>query len=649
MAKDIKIFVSHRIDLDSETIDNPLYVPVRCGAVYDKRENVTMLGDDTGDNISEKRNSFCELTVQYWAWKNVNAEFYGLFDYKRYLSFSDKKYKTEYSIDPEKHNNHHNEIIEKFLDNNSIQKYCLDNEKIIENYIQNNHVLVAEWCDLGRIANFRDKIFSLENYLLTLENILLAPGTINNLKRIINDNYPQMSKYANDYLKGNKYLSCNCFVMPKNIFNNYCKFFFDVLFKFEQTLEDVNTFNKNLMQTCAFVGKILLGIYIYYLENTKKYTISYLQLVCFGETNKEVTILPVQKNNNIPIILTSSNYYAPYLGVFLQSLVDTSSEKYFYDIIVLEKEISLKNKKLLKNIISQRKNIKLRFYNPQRKINDVKLYVSNPNYAYEAYYKLFLPWILVNYNKIITLDCDIILNKNIAELYEINLNNYFVAGVTDLIYQGFLNSTDKNKWTKYSKEKLKAKNPYNYLNSGVLILDLKKIREEYTFKYVIEFAQKIKLIHQEQDIFNILFNEKILYLDRTWNFGVESCPAIKYFHELAPYCSYEKYKGTKNSPSIIHYLGKPKPWEDPDIEFGENFWRVARKTDFYEIILSRLSVEHANSATYWHQQNFHTKFLNQNRKQKIKNFIKIFFPAGTERYYLLKKAYFKLRGWPINF
>ena len=73
---DIKIFVSHRIDLDSETIDNPLYVPVRCGAVYDEREDVRMLGDDTGENISERRMSFCELTVQYWAWKNVKVDYY---------------------------------------------------------------------------------------------------------------------------------------------------------------------------------------------------------------------------------------------------------------------------------------------------------------------------------------------------------------------------------------------------------------------------------------------------------------------------------------------------------------------------------------------------------------------------------------------
>ena len=90
--KDIKIFVSHRIDLDSVTIDNPLYVPVYCGAVYkDKsKRNPDIIGDDTGDNISEKRRSFCEYTVQYWAWKNVKAEYYGLCHYRRYLSFADR-------------------------------------------------------------------------------------------------------------------------------------------------------------------------------------------------------------------------------------------------------------------------------------------------------------------------------------------------------------------------------------------------------------------------------------------------------------------------------------------------------------------------------------------------------------------------------
>ena len=88
----IRIFVSHRIDIDSETVDTPVYFPVRCGAVYDEEGNSEIQGDDTGDNISKLRMSFCEFTVQYWAWKNVDADYYGLCHYRRYLSFSDKRY-----------------------------------------------------------------------------------------------------------------------------------------------------------------------------------------------------------------------------------------------------------------------------------------------------------------------------------------------------------------------------------------------------------------------------------------------------------------------------------------------------------------------------------------------------------------------------
>ncbi len=84
----IKIFVSHRIDQVSETIDNPLYVNVRCGAVYDNRNPEAyghIPGDNTGDNISEKKYKYSELTVQYWAWKNQEADYYGLCHYRRYF------------------------------------------------------------------------------------------------------------------------------------------------------------------------------------------------------------------------------------------------------------------------------------------------------------------------------------------------------------------------------------------------------------------------------------------------------------------------------------------------------------------------------------------------------------------------------------
>ena len=80
---DIKICVSCRIDLDSETVRNPLYLPVRCGAACDPRRDTGIQGDDTGENISDRRMTFNEFTVQYWAWKNLTADYYGLCHYRR--------------------------------------------------------------------------------------------------------------------------------------------------------------------------------------------------------------------------------------------------------------------------------------------------------------------------------------------------------------------------------------------------------------------------------------------------------------------------------------------------------------------------------------------------------------------------------------
>ena len=135
---DIKIFVSHRIDLESQIIDNPLYVPVRCGAVYDDRENIEMLGDDTGENISEKRMSFCEFTVMYWAWKNIKADYYGLCHYRRYLSFS----KEHYATDGQRL------VHERILNETGAKKYNLLDSALMEKRISELDALFQEEFDV---------------------------------------------------------------------------------------------------------------------------------------------------------------------------------------------------------------------------------------------------------------------------------------------------------------------------------------------------------------------------------------------------------------------------------------------------------------------------------------------------------------------
>lgn len=82
----IKILVaSHKPD---QVYQNNIYTPIHVGRAISKykSEMAGMIGDDTGDNISDKNPFFCELTAQYWAWKNLNnIEYIGLCHYRRYF------------------------------------------------------------------------------------------------------------------------------------------------------------------------------------------------------------------------------------------------------------------------------------------------------------------------------------------------------------------------------------------------------------------------------------------------------------------------------------------------------------------------------------------------------------------------------------
>ena len=67
--------------------ENPLLCPIQVGAALSREHMQGMLHDDEGIHISEKNRSYCELTAIYWAWKNLEADYYGLFHYRRYFSF----------------------------------------------------------------------------------------------------------------------------------------------------------------------------------------------------------------------------------------------------------------------------------------------------------------------------------------------------------------------------------------------------------------------------------------------------------------------------------------------------------------------------------------------------------------------------------
>lgn len=274
MQSDIKIFVSRRLDLNSTIIPNALYIPVVCGATYsNKKLGKPLLGDNTGDNISELRNSFCELTVQYWAWKNIQSDYYGLCHYRRYLTFSSRHFKKN----SERH------LVEAILDPISVKKYDLLNTKRMRTIIQNNDAVVNESADVRKLPTPRGTSDSVFEHWSAYDHIFLDKRVLTILMETIKKMSPKYYDAAGAYMSGHWYRGYNCYVMRKELFFEMCEFQFPILFFLEKELA-AKGYTQNYERTIGYLGEIMYGIFIYYLQQQGKYKIQEEQLVYFEQT-----------------------------------------------------------------------------------------------------------------------------------------------------------------------------------------------------------------------------------------------------------------------------------------------------------------------------------------------------------------------------
>lgn len=274
LRNDIAIFVSHRIDLNSKLIDNPIYHPMRCGAIYDERENVKILGDNVGDNISKLRIPFCELTVQYWAWKNYEAEYYGLCHYRRFLSFADNFFsKNDYDVH-----------IEPNLDQRSAERFQLLNQTKMESDIRNYDVLVGKAFNTQKITRIRPKKTVMDLWLASTN--LVEESAIRLTMDIIKEKFPQYVNSMEEYLASRWYRGYNCFVMKKELFNELCEFQFGVLFDFYEKF-DMTGYTGNKLRAPGYMGEFIFGIYIWHIMHHTNCKVKENQIIFFEQTEAD--------------------------------------------------------------------------------------------------------------------------------------------------------------------------------------------------------------------------------------------------------------------------------------------------------------------------------------------------------------------------
>lgn len=264
-------------------------------------------------------------------------------------------------------------------------------------------------------------------------------------------------------------------------------------------------------------------------------------------------------SKEIPIIFSTDDHYIPFLDVAIKSLIANASVVYEYRIIVLNTGLNEDNvRKVMQN---EKPGIKIDFIDITEQVDSIKSRFKDVyHFSVVTYYRLFIASLFPQYDKVIYLDCDLVVLGDISELYHIELEENILGAAPEQYVQN-------TKEFRLYAEKALGVDPDGYINAGVLLINLKEFRknniEERFIKLITDYD--FDLLDPDQAYLNYLCLGRIHVLPNGWN------------KEPMPLAC----EGKKN---IVHYALYQKPWQYSDMTDAEYFWHYAKQSPFYERI-----------------------------------------------------------------
>ncbi|MFV0419593.1 MAG: glycosyltransferase family 8 protein [Dysgonomonas sp.] len=258
---------------------------------------------------------------------------------------------------------------------------------------------------------------------------------------------------------------------------------------------------------------------------------------------------PTKCKMNI-VLCTDENYIMP-CGITMVSLLENDKDNIII-FHIMGIELKEKSKEKLSLICSQYRNASIMFYDAKEKIINL-CYLSPTDYQLlnnANYIRLFLGDILSeNIDKVLYLDCDIIVSDNLSDLWNTNIENYSLAGVPDL-HICCSHPETFNRLGYSDKEQ--------YINSGVLLINLKYWREKNIISTFVNYAREKhgNLLLQDQDIINGVLYDSILSLPIRFN--IINTYYWSKNNDTAYY--WDEIYAALIDPAIIHFTSPEKPW-----------------------------------------------------------------------------------------
>ena len=291
--------------------------------------------------------------------------------------------------------------------------------------------------------------------------------------------------------------------------------------------------------------------------------------------------------NAVPVCFSVNNAFLPYTGVMIQSIIDHANNKDNYDIIVLCSDADEKQKNKMFSLANGKDNISIRFYDVSKFFDIPKhLFTDNvytqTSYSHEIYYRLLIPSLMPDYEKVLYFDGDMIALTDVANLYHsTTLGDNLIASSRD--YAGLCHCyKEGDERRAYREEVLGLSNVDDYILSGTLVINVPEFNKAYTGKELMEIAGSKEWRQHDQDVLNVICENRILLIDGGWDY-LQDFGWINYL----PNWLKEEYLETSKNIKVAHFAGQRKPWVT-NSQNSDKFWDICIRTPFFNDVIESL-------------------------------------------------------------
>lgn len=249
---------------------------------------------------------------------------------------------------------------------------------------------------------------------------------------------------------------------------------------------------------------------------------------------------------------TDDNFVMP-CGIMLKSLCLNNYDTDILVYLIIDASVSEKSKLLLQSCVgnSEKHVIEFCLIDEASVSRYPSLGKFNPHVSKATYYRLFMSEFLPkNISKVLYLDCDMIICQSLAELWNINIQDYAIAGVIDQCDQSIDN---------YNR--LHYPHSYHYINAGMLLINLDYWRRHDVMNVLLSYIKKYpdRIKFHDQDVLNAVFYDKKKLLPLKFNVQTSFYHKIE-FMNIDYWENSEELKKAIQYPVILHFSSGLKPW-----------------------------------------------------------------------------------------